>query len=190
MGGGDISEGPEGWLSWSAHLRPGGACKEILSRAPFLLFRSGSGFELFVSYCGPLCPICAHMQLSLASSDFFGSCCWRRRLSSCKSCSQGSQVWPLSLECGDFGVVTLDAGMEVGFQEESGRPELSPASGSHSSEPGASAQPEQGPHQTLALWTPKSRLPASRLWEATACGLHARDASAWSSIPPQHPGWD
>ena len=28
----------------------------ILSRAPFLLFRSGSGFELCVSYCGPLAP--------------------------------------------------------------------------------------------------------------------------------------
>lgn len=71
-----------------------GARARVLSNALIPLFRSGSGFT-FLSLTADHLPICM-MQLILVSPGLFGSCCWRRRLSGCKSCSEGSQVWPLS----------------------------------------------------------------------------------------------
>ena len=39
-----------------------------------------------------ICPNCTCMQLFFSPYSFFVFCCWRRGVSRCKHCSQGSQV--------------------------------------------------------------------------------------------------
>ena len=102
-------------------------------------------------------------------------------MSGCKSCSKVSQVWPLSLECGDFGVVTLDAAMEPGPCEKSGRPELSAASCGHSREL-AHLHSWSRDLTRLQPRGHRSAAPSLQDTEATACGLRPRDA-----LPEQRP---
>ena len=83
----------EEWPRWFAHPLVV-VCARGVSSTLFLLL-AFCKWQLGVwSFCilSIICPNCTCMQLFFSPYSFFVFCCWRRGVSRCKHCSQGSQV--------------------------------------------------------------------------------------------------
>ena len=92
--------GLEGWLRWFAHRFGGVVCRGHAQYSDFVLDallllpalqKWQMGFWSFCILLSIICPNCACIHLILVPYSFFEFCCSRRRLSSCKHCSKGSQ---------------------------------------------------------------------------------------------------